>query len=326
MSTRHFCTYFDHNYLPRAMVMLESLHKHCPHAHVHVLCLSDQCHAALTAFAYPHVSLIRLEELERADPELAATRAARSLIEYYFTITPCLPWYILAKDNGIKEITYLDADMMFFSSPEPIFEEAGDASVIITPHRFSENLKDRECYGLYNVSWLTFTQTNNGLECLSWYRDACLNWCKDELEEDRFADQKYLNNFQQQFQGVHVIAHGGGGVAPWNLAGAVIEWHSSGPHINGSPIIFYHAHGFKHLWGPLFASGLSEYRTAIYSENLRFFLETYAQKLKFAMENVRRVSKERENNGIRRNKKKSLYTLPLQVFYEYRKNTLLFLA
>ena len=325
MSARHFCTYFDHNYLPRAMVMLESLHEHCPHAHVHVLCLSDQCYEALTTFAYHHVSLIRLNELEAADPELAATRSTRSLIEYYFTMTPCLPWYLLAKDFGIKEITYLDADMIFFSSPEPIFEEAAGASVVITPHRFSANLKDRECYGLYNVSWLTFTQTNDGLACLSWYRDACLTWCKDVLEEDRFADQKYLNNFQQQFHGVHVMAHVGGGVAPWNLAGAVIERHNSGSHINGFPIIFYHAHGFKHLWGPMFASGLSEYKTDIFSENLRFLLKTYAQKFKFAMENVQHLSKERGNNDIRRNNKKSIYAFPLRIFHEYRKNTLLFL-
>ena len=101
MSVRHFCTYFDHNYLPRGMVMLESLREHCPHAHVHVLCLSDQCHAALTSLAYPHVSLIRMADLEAADPELAATRATRSLIEYYFTITPCLPWYLLTRQGPL---------------------------------------------------------------------------------------------------------------------------------------------------------------------------------------------------------------------------------
>lgn len=79
MSVRHFCTYFDHNYLPRAVVMLESLHEHCPHAHVHVLCLSEQCYDALTAFAYPHVSLIRLDELEAADPHWLP-RAQRAVL------------------------------------------------------------------------------------------------------------------------------------------------------------------------------------------------------------------------------------------------------
>ena len=169
--TRHFCTYFDHNYLPRGMVMLESLHEHCPEAHVHVLCLSDACHDALSVLAYPFVSLFRLAELEAADPELAATRPTRSLIEYYFTITPCLPWHLLTR-RGLDEITYLDADMMFFSSPEPIFEERRDASVIITPHRFSENLSHKVVYGLYNVSWLTFRNTREGVDCLRWYRDV----------------------------------------------------------------------------------------------------------------------------------------------------------
>jgi len=305
--------------------MLESLREHCPHAHVHVLCLSDQCYAALTKLAYPHVSLLRLADLEAADPELAATRPTRSLVEYYFTITPCLPWHLLTRTSDIKEVTYLDADMMFFSSPEPIFEEAPEASVIITPHRFAANLKDKECYGLYNVSWLTFTKTSGGLECLRWYRDACLNWCKDKLDEDRFADQKYLNFFQLQFHGIHVMRHGGGGIAPWNLHGSVIEWRNSNPYANGSPIIFYHAHGFKHLWGPVFVSGLYEYRTDIFSKNLRSLFKAYAQKFKFAMKSAQRISKEKNNNGIRGNREKSLYRFALQVFYEYKKNTLFFL-
>ena len=161
---RHFCTYFDHNYLPRGMVMLESLREQCPQAHVHVLCLSEECYSALSRLAYPHVSLMRLEELEAADPELAATRTTRSLVEYYFTFTPCLPWWLLTQNEHINEITYLDADLMFFSSPEPLFVEAGDAAVILTPHRFSPHLADLARYGLYNVSWITFRKTRAGLD------------------------------------------------------------------------------------------------------------------------------------------------------------------
>lgn len=278
MTTRHFCTYFDHNYLPRAMVMLESLHEYCPHAHIHVLCLTDQCYNALVSLAYPYVSLIRLAGLESADPELAATRSTRSLIEYYFTITPCLPWYLLTRDDALEEVTYLDADLMFCSSPEPIFEEAIGASVIITPHRFAANLKGRERYGLYNVSWLTFRQTKNGLKCLRWYRDACLAWCRDILEADRFADQKYLDKFPYLPE-VHVMEHEGAGVAPWNLTDATLTHCNACVYINGFPIIFYHAHGFDRLWGPLFTSGLSNYSVHIFQQAFCFYLKHMQKKL-----------------------------------------------
>lgn len=325
MTVHHFCTYFDHRYLPRGMVMLESLHTHCPQAHIHVLCLSEQCYAALSTLAYPYVSLLRLADLEAADPQLAATKNTRSLVEYYFTITPCLPWHLLTRDDAIKEITYLDADMMFFSSPEPIFEEAAGASVIITPHRFSKNLKDRECYGLYNVSWLTFTKTSDGLECLNWYRDACLAWCNDKLEKDRFADQKYLNIFPQRFHRVHIMECRGGGVAPWNLADATIEWRRSGPHINDSKIIFYHAHGFKHIFGPIFSSGLYEYKTNISSKGIYLLLKKYAQALHITAKQKEDILKWEKDTVIRHNDKSSTYAIAFKILQEYRKKTLIFI-
>ena len=284
MSTRHFCTYFDHNYLPRGIVMLESLHEHCPHAQIHVLCLSDQCHAALAALAYPYVSLIRLPHLEAADPELAATQATRSLIEYYFTITPCLPWHLLTRDDTIDEVTYLDADMMFFSSPEPIFEEAPRASVIITPHKFAPHLAALIKFGMYNVSWLTFRRTTEGMACLAWYRKSCLNWCKDELEADRFADQKYLDAFPQRFAGVHVMQHNGGGVAPWNLAAASVTRRGNAVTVNGETLIFYHAQGFKHIRGPFYSSGFRDYSCSLTCEVREGIVCQYARRYSLAVQ------------------------------------------
>lgn len=324
MSVRHFCTYFDHNYLPRAVVMLESLHEHCPHAHVHVLCLSDQCYDALTAFAYPYVSLIRLDELEAADPTLAATRSTRSLIEYYFTITPCLPWYLLAKDTGIKEITYLDADMMFFSSPEPIFEEAQDASVIITPHRFATHLTDLVKYGFYNVSWMTFRSTIKGLKCLSWYRDACLEWCKDELEADRFADQKYLDSFSQLFDGVHSIEHNGCGVAPWNLADAKVEQKSTWVTVNSELLIFYHAQGFKNIRGPFYSSGLRNFHSKLSGAAKEYIVEPYAQSYVAAVQQSKSVVGINSFAGIRKEQKKTRKFLRdcKNIFQEWKNQSL----
>jgi len=318
--TRHFCTYFDHNYLPRGMVMLESLHEHCPEAHVHVLCLSDECHDALSSLAYPFVSLIRLAELEAADPEFAATRPTRSLIEYYFTITPCLPWHLLT-GCGLDEITYLDADMLFFSSPEPIFAEAGDASVIITPHRFAAHLKDWERYGIYNVSWLTFRHTEDGLACLSWYRNACLEWCRDLLEEERFADQKYLNAFPVQFSGVHCMAHPGGGVAPWNLADCVAEKNRERVSVNGAPLIFYHAQGLKHIVGPFYSSGLLEYFTRLSPSIKKYILSPYVEKYALATAMAKNLVHNGNFFGVR-GEAGSFIARGRKILDEWRKHTL----
>ena len=300
--TRHFCTYFDHQYLPRGMVMLKSLHEHYLQAHVHVLCLSDECHVALSAMAYPFVTLIRLDELEAADLELAATRSTRSRIEYYFTITSCLLWHLL-NEHGLDEVTYLDADMMFFSSPEPLFDEAGDASVIITPHRFSPHLKHLSKYGLYNVSWMTFRNTPPGLVCLSWYRKACLEWCFDRLEERRYADQKYLDVFPVSFAGVHIMTHPGGGLAPWNLEGADICESPTGLRIAGAPLIFYHAQGVMHIAGPFYITGLQAYRAKLNNPAVVSFLKEYISRYARASETALQLIDSVYFFGIRRSKK-----------------------
>jgi hypothetical protein len=243
------------------MIMLETLHKHASNAGIHVLCLSEECFKAMRKLNYDFINLYTLEELEAHDSELAAVKQTRSSIEYYFTITPCFPYFLIQKYE-LQEITYLDADLIFFSSPEPIFEEAGNAQVIITPHRFSQSLAERklERFGLYNVGWLTFRTGPSGIACLRWYREACLEWCYDRLEGDRFADQKYLDAFPRDFADVHILHHIGCNVAPWNLIGCNVSCEGNIIKIDNVPLIFYHAHGFSKLFGPFYASGFLKYK------------------------------------------------------------------
>ena len=59
----------------------------------------------IQALGKDNVVPIQIAELETYDPELAATKATRSLIEYYFTITPCWPLYLFDTFNKIEQIT-----------------------------------------------------------------------------------------------------------------------------------------------------------------------------------------------------------------------------
>jgi hypothetical protein len=266
------------------MIMLETLHNHAPNAEIHILCLSEECFKAMQKLDYTFVRIYTLEELEAYDSELAAVKHTRSVIEYYFTITPCFPFFLIQK-YGLQEITYLDADLMFFSSPEPIFEEAGNAQVIITPHRFSPSLAARklERFGLYNVGWLTFCNGESGIACLQWYRKACLTWCYDRLEEDRFADQKYLDTFPRNFSDVYIMQHKGAGVAPWNLGAGTVSSVDNLVMIDGVPLIFYHAHNFNRIIGPLYSSGFLQYKYKPAENVIKYILISYIEHYKKAL-------------------------------------------
>jgi hypothetical protein len=243
--TREFCTYFDSRYLVRGLALAGSIARHCPDYRLWVLCLDEACYATLQRLDLPCIVPLRLEDFEADDAELQAAKGNRTRIEYYFTCTPSLPLYIFRQAADCRQLTYLDADLFFFSSPEPIFEEIGSASIGIVPHRFPPAMRRWEEYGLYNVGWLTFRRDPSGLSALGWWRQQCLEWCYDRLEGGRFAEQKYLDDWPRRFANVHVIEAKGADVASWNLANYTMTRRHGEVHVDDEALIFFHFHHLR---------------------------------------------------------------------------------
>ena len=256
---RIFCTYFDHNYLPRGLALHSSISKHCPEFKLWVLCLSGDCHQALKRLDLPHVMPVTLNELEQFEPRLTAARQNRSAIEYFFTCTPVLPLFVLAHEPAASDVTYVDCDMLVYQPLDELWDEIGDHSIAIVPHRFPAALLDLERYGIFNVGWLTFRRDTNARACLEWWRDRCLEWCYDRLEEGRFADQKYLDDWPERFSGLKVICHPGVNLAPWNLAAHRIECVDDRIMVDGRPLLIFHFHGVRQRARCLFDPQLHRY-------------------------------------------------------------------
>ena len=225
MANRVYCTYFDHNYLPRGLALYHSLQRHAPGARLWVLCLSEACHRALLALDLPNLLAVRMADFEAANADVAATRSSRSQIEYYFTCSPAWILFVLESNPDAEWATYLDSDLFFFASPDPIYEEMKDAAFGIIPHRFSRGLEGQRRFGLYNVGWVSVRRRDDGIAALRWWRERCIEWCYDRVEGDRFADQRYLDRLPEMFGGVHVISHLGANLAPWNFADYHLEWN-----------------------------------------------------------------------------------------------------
>jgi hypothetical protein len=254
--TRYFCTYFDSNYLAQGLTLYRSLEAVCDDFRLWVLCLDDACYAALDNEGLDKITPVPLATLIESDPQLAGARANRTLFEFYFTCTAAFTAWVLSENDQVDLLTYLDADLYFFSDPQPIYRELEDASVGIIEHRFPESLRHLERYGLYNVAWVSFRRDEQGLACLDRWRAQCIEWCYDRLEGDRFADQKYLDAWPREFQRVHSIQHKGANLAPWNVARYRLS-NGGGVQVDGQALIFYHYHGLKKLaFGSLYDAGL----------------------------------------------------------------------
>ena len=111
----YFCTYFDYHFLNRGLALYRSLKERCPTFQLFILCMDTISYDILSKFFLPSVSLIILKDFEKGDEELVSVKQNRTQIEYYFTCTPSLPIYIFDHHPEICLITYLDADLFFFS-------------------------------------------------------------------------------------------------------------------------------------------------------------------------------------------------------------------
>jgi hypothetical protein len=239
--TRELCTLFDSGYLFKAVAMYRSLERSCPDFHLTAFCFDDRALEVLELLELPDLTTVSLAELERADPALHAVKASRTSVEYCWTATPALPRVLLDRRRELDEVTYVDADLLFFSDPEPLWREMGDASVLITPHRYSPEYRHHEIHGIYNVQFLCFRRDPHGRAALDWWHDRCVEWCYNRLEDGKLGDQKYLDDWPERFAGVHVLEHRGGGLAPWNVSSHALEsGRGGGVLVDGDPLVFFH--------------------------------------------------------------------------------------
>ena len=272
----HFCTYFDVNYLPQGIALYRSLAEHCERDFFfYVLCLDEKTFRILEKIDVENIVPISLENLEQWDGRLKAAKENRSLIEYYFTLSPALPAYILERFEGVDCVVYLDADVFFFSSPTCLFQELGDSSILITEHRFSEHLRKRQRFGRFNVQCQMFRNDEVGRCCLDAWRTQCIEWCYDRLEDGKFADQKYLDNWPELYESLVVSKHPGVGVAPWNIHGQKIRRTDQGLVVGDAKLVFFHFHGFRWLGWTWCKTGLWLYWASLDQKSKRLLYGGY---------------------------------------------------
>jgi hypothetical protein len=233
-----FCTLFDANYLVKGLTMYNSLLRSGDPFSLYIFCFDDLTHQILRKMGLANVVLITLKEFETE--ELKRVKQERSRGEYCWTCTPHVIRFAL-DTYGLSQITYLDADIYFYSSPGVLLDEieSSGGSVLITGHRYTPKYDQSKEHGIYCVQFITFKGDAHGLHILQWWQDRCLEWCYARLEDGKFGDQKYLDSWTSRFQGVHVLEHLGGGVAPWNVQQYRV---TKGPSVNSVPVIFYHFH------------------------------------------------------------------------------------
>lgn len=214
--TEHFVTLFDSTFLPNGLALHKSLLRQSADFHLWVICLDHTTEKSIKQLGLSHVTTLRLADVET--PELLAVKPSRSIAEYCWTLTPFSVDFVFARDPAIERVTYIDADVWFAKDPQLLFTEfdTAGAQAMITPHAYSREYAENIRFGIYCVQFMPFTRNGSAAIRKEW-QEKCLDWCFAVDEPKRFGDQKYLDDWPQQFPGqIKVLESVEKTQAPWN--------------------------------------------------------------------------------------------------------------
>ena len=225
----HYVTLFDSLFLPQGLALHMSMERHVKEYRLWILCVDDISHQFISEQNLPNVRLLRLSQLETV--ELRSVKPGRTKGEYCWTLTPFAPRFVFEADTSVQRVTYVDADLWFRKDPAPIFREfnASGKGVLITDHGYAPEYDKSTTSGQYCVQFMTFSR-HSGENVRKWWEDRCIEWCYSRIEDGKFGDQKYLDDWPERFpEHVHVLQNKELLLAPWNATrfpyGNCVCWH-----------------------------------------------------------------------------------------------------
>ena len=239
-SMRHFCTYFDKNYICQALCLYESLEVESKGEFaLWMLCLDDTAYDIISKLKLQYAYPVNHQDFCNLIPRQKIAQSNRSRIEYYYTCTPAFIQYVFKMAKEATSVTYLDADLFFFSDPELIYNENVSAHVLIVEHRGRQRTEETsQAHGKYNVCLVHFDGSMEAKECLTWWADSTFR--STSFSDGVFGDQKYLDEFPLRFAGVHTIMNLGVCPAAWNIGDYSVRGTSTGVFVQDCQLIVYH--------------------------------------------------------------------------------------
>jgi hypothetical protein len=145
-----------------------------------------------------------------------------------------------------------------------------------------------------------FDNSGKSLKVLNWWRERCLEWCYNRIEDGKFGDQKYLDDWTNRFDCVWELQNLGGGLAPWNIQQYRMESPAFGIEIKTGKHftpVFYHFHGLKFYTNGKVVYAPNTYRI---SERIKkVFYKKYLEKLEQSRQYIQQFNDTFDPHGSR---------------------------
>jgi hypothetical protein len=238
------------NYIPKVRMLFRSLRELHPEFELH-LALSDALPADVDLTAEPFDEVHPIDSLDI--PQWEGWAFCHNIVELSTAIKPFLLEKLLQREDCAR-VFYFDPDMVAFSRVDDLIEALGHANIILTPHqvepesRLSAVIDNEICslkHGIYNLGFIGVAASAEGLRFANWWKQRLYHFCRADIPNGLFTDQRWIDLVPAFFEHVAVIRSPRHNVAPWNATTRMIKGDfNDGFKVNGDSLGFYHFTGF----------------------------------------------------------------------------------
>jgi hypothetical protein len=231
-------------------VAVESFLKYHKESSGFVICLDHTTSLYLKSRNLPKaIVIIDLDELSEIYSIFCNFMKTRSYPEAIISIKPHLIEKYLGQVDEDSYLVYFDADLFFYNSLLYIQEFTSGFEVMLSEHLFPAKMRESIKFGLFNGGLIAFRNSKISRALLERWKNQCTEWCKLELVENRFADQKYLDEFPNN-EGVSLLNHPGVNNGQYYFQDKrdfVLLFRQRRIQLEGFPLICFHFHGTRIL-------------------------------------------------------------------------------
>jgi len=227
-------------YLLKFLALRESLETYCRPYSLFILVL-DQC-SEKTLSKLANIEVVNLSKIETNQAKSRKDKLPAN--DYVWLLKTFWIRYLL-EEVGLPHLLYLDADSLFFASPEGLYQQLSRTDLAITPHRFSPRFKQYERNGLYNAGFIWMRRSKKTLACVKEWTATALAHKYGHLTE-----QKCLDDWPKKY-GAQTIEHLGANLAPWNQGRYTYSRRSREIFVEDDKLIWYHFHQGLETYYPL---------------------------------------------------------------------------
>lgn len=242
-------TLCSNNYLAQANVLKESFLKFNPNFQFYIG-LVDQISSDINYEVFEPSIIVPISKLKSINVDELI--AKYDIVEFNTCVKPSFFKYIIEQNKDVEYIYYIDPDICFYNSIDPINTILQTHSIVLTPHITSAIKTDLFLpneqlflnYGLFNLGFLGINaKTNNAIKMLNWWEDKTLNLGFNNTKEGLFVDQLWMNYLPIYYNDVFILKSFNYNMAPWNLhERSIVEIKDNNQIIlnDDTSLVFYH--------------------------------------------------------------------------------------